>query len=68
MINNIKLSFMLTPAIFLLAYWILALSNNPLVASIGLPQMILWALLLSFGVAYSVTLFINEILKRKENA
>lgn len=65
--TNIKLSLILTPAIFLLVFWILVLSNSGLIATTGLLQMILWALLLSFGTAYSVTLFINETWKHREN-
>jgi len=63
--THIKLSLLLTPAIFLLAFWILALSSSDLLASIGLLKMILWALLLSFGAAYSITLFVSEILKQR---
>lgn len=63
-VPNISLALMLTPAIFLLAFWILALSGSGLLASIGLSEMILWALLLSFGVAYSITLFVNEVMKQ----
>lgn len=64
-IPNIRMALILTPGIFLLVFWILALSNSGLLASIGLLKMILWALLLSFGTAYSITLFANEILKHR---
>jgi membrane protein implicated in regulation of membrane protease activity len=64
--THIKLSLLLTPAIFLLAFWILALSSGGLPASIGLLKMLLWALLLSFGIAYSITLFIREVLDKKD--
>jgi len=64
---NIRPTLMLTPAIFLLAFWILTLSSGDVLASIGLLKMILWALLLSFGAAYSVTLFINEILEKRDS-
>ncbi len=64
--KHIKLSLLLTPAIFLLAFWILALSSSSLLASIGLLQMLLWALLLSFGAAYSITLFVREVLGKKD--
>lgn len=60
-------ALILTPAIFLLAFWILALSSSGLLASIGLLKMILWALLLSFGAAYSITLFVSEILKQRDS-
>lgn len=64
--KHIKLSLLLTPAIFLLTFWILALSGSGLLASIGLLKMLLWALLLSFGVAYSITLFVREALGKKD--
>lgn len=63
-VPNFRPALILTPAIFLLAFWILALSSSGLLASIGLPKMILWALLLSFGTAFSITLFVNEIVKQ----
>jgi len=64
-ISNILPALILTPAIFLLAYWILVLSDSTLIASVGLLKMLLWALLLSFGAAYSITLFVDEILKQR---
>jgi hypothetical protein len=64
--TNIKLSLLLTPAIFLLAFWILTLSSSDVLASVGLLKMILWALLLSFGAAYSVTLFVKEIIGKRD--
>lgn len=65
-IPNIRLALFLTPAIFLLAFWILTLSSSDILASIGLLKMILWALSLSFGAAYSVTLFVNEIMGKRD--
>jgi len=65
--NNIKYSLLLTPAIFFLAFWILTLSSGDMLASIGLLKMIMWALLLSFGAAYSVTLFIKEIIGKHDS-
>jgi hypothetical protein len=38
-----------------------------MLASIGLLKMIMWALLLSFGAAYSVTLFIKEIIGKHDS-
>jgi hypothetical protein len=64
--SNIKLSLILTPAIFLLTFWILTLSSSDILASIGLLKMILWALILSFGAAYSVTLFVKEIMGKRD--
>ena len=66
-IPNIRMTLILTPAIFLLAFWVLALSSSGLIASIGLLKMMLWALLLSFGTAYSITLFVSEILKQRDS-
>lgn len=57
----IKPALILTPAIFLLAFWILALSSSAIIASMGLYKLVLWALLLSFGAAYSITLFMRAM-------
>jgi hypothetical protein len=62
---NIRAALIFTPAIFLLAFWIMALSSSNLLVSIGLTKMILWVLLLSFGTANSITLTVNEILKQR---
>ena len=61
---HIKPALILTPAIFLLAFWILALSSSGIVATVGLLKLILWALLLSFGAALSIAMFVGEILKQ----
>jgi hypothetical protein len=62
--RNIKPALILTPAIFLFEFWIFALSSSNLVTSLGIVKMLLWALILSFGIAYSITIFINEIIKQ----
>lgn len=67
-IPNIRSTITLTPAIFLLAFWILVLSDSASITSTGLKEMLLWALLLSFGTAYSITVFVSEILKRNVRA
>lgn len=66
-ILNIRKALILTPAIFLLVFWILALSDSGLLTSVGLLKMILWALLLSFGAAYSIAMFVSEILKQRDS-
>ena len=63
---NIGLALLLTPAMFLFAFWIVVLSSSSVVTSVGMLKMILWALLLSFGAAYSITLFATEMLKRRD--
>ena len=63
-IPNIQQALILTPAIFLLAFWILALSSSGLLATLGVFKLTLWALLLSFGAALSIAMFISEILKQ----
>lgn len=64
--TNIKLTLILTPAIFLLAFWVMALSSSALLVTMGLLKLMLWALLLSFGTAYSITLFFAEIIKQRD--
>lgn len=57
---NYRAALTLTPAIFLLSFWVLALSDSPLIASVGLWKLLVLALILSFGVAYSITIFFYE--------
>lgn len=61
---NIKQAVILTPAIFLVAFWILAMSSNGIVITMGLFKLILLALLLSFGVSLSITMFVSDMLKQ----
>ena len=61
---HIKSALILTPAIFLLALWILTLSSSSILETVGVFKLTLWALLLSFGAAYSITLFVQEMLNR----
>jgi hypothetical protein len=61
---NIKLTLILTPAIFLLALWILVLSSSGLLDTVGVYKLTLWALLLSFGAALSIVMFVSEVLKQ----
>ncbi|MDD5395590.1 MAG: hypothetical protein PHE17_21420 [Thiothrix sp.] len=63
---HIKPALILTPAIFLLAFWILALSSSGILTTMGAYKLTLWALLLSFGAAYSVAMFVHEILHPNE--
>jgi membrane protein implicated in regulation of membrane protease activity len=64
-IPNIRSALILTPATFLLIFWILALSSGELLASIGLSYMLFFALMLSFGMAYSIALFVAEVAKQR---
>ena len=59
--SRLKLSLILTWAFYLPALWVLALSSSPLLASLGLPRLLGWGLLMSFGAAYAVTLFIAAL-------
>ena len=62
---NIKRALILSPAIFLFALWVLVLSPNDILITLGQFKLILWGLLLSFGVALSITMFVDEMLKAK---
>jgi hypothetical protein len=64
LIPNIRQAIILTPAIFLMAFWILSLSSGGIVATMGVFNLTLWALLLSFGAALSIAMFVSEILKQ----
>jgi hypothetical protein len=63
---HIKPALILTPAIFLFAFWVLSLSSSSILETMGVFKLVLWALLLSFGAAYSITLFVHEMLKPNE--
>lgn len=62
-LSRLKLSLILTMAIYLPAIWVLALSSSPLLSSMGVVQLSLWGLLMSFGAAYAITLFICALHK-----
>lgn len=62
-LSRLKLSLILTAAIYLPALWVLALSSSPLLSSMGVLQLLLWGLLMSFGAAYAITLFISALRK-----
>lgn len=61
---NLKSTLILTPGIFLLTVWVMIFSSSGILATHGLLKLTLWALLVAFGAAYSITLFVHEMLKR----
>jgi hypothetical protein len=61
---NIKNALILTPAIFILAMWILLLSTSDILLTLGRFNLTLWAILLSFGIALSISTFAAELLKK----
>lgn len=61
--SRLKLSLVLTLAFYLPAIWMLALSWNPQLAAFGLVKLLGWGLVMSFGAAYAVTLYVS-LLKR----
>lgn len=64
--SRFKLTLILTWAIYLPTIWILTLSSSLLLASMGLPRLLGWGLLMSFGTAYAVTLYISAIRQSDE--
>lgn len=64
--SRFKLTLILTWAIYLPAIWILTLSSSLLLVSMGLPRLLGWGLLMSFGTAYAVTLYISAIRQSDE--
>jgi hypothetical protein len=63
--TRLKLSLLLTPAVFLLVVWSIFLSSSALVASIeGASKMLAWGLLLSFGVSLAITMYLCELLSK----
>jgi hypothetical protein len=57
--GKIKAASILMPAVFLMEIWILTLSNGSLVEQLGLLRVIGYAVLVSFGVSYSVVMFVE---------
>lgn len=64
--SRFKLTLILTWAIYLPTIWILTLSSSLLLVSMGLPKLLGWGLLMSFGTAYAVTLYISAIRQSDE--
>ncbi len=62
-LSRFKLSLILTVAVYLPSLWVLALSSGPLVSAMGIPKLLLWGLLMSFGAAYAIMLFISALRK-----
>jgi len=63
---RIKLALILTPAIYLPALWVLSLSSSPVLQSSGIVTLLLWGLLMSFGTAYAITLFISALRQHED--
>jgi|APLak6261703504_1056268.scaffolds.fasta_scaffold00204_3 hypothetical protein len=59
MLSRLKSVLTLTPGIYLLVIWMLVLSDSPILGSKGILEMAAWGLLISFGSAYSITLFLS---------
>lgn len=59
---NYKLALILTPAVFMLLVWILALSNGPLIVTMGITKLLLIGAVMSFGIALSIAIFIKEVI------
>ena len=61
MMTRLKASLVLTPAILALLCWIVRFSGVEEVARIGITAFTLWAIGVSFAVAYLVTLYVSVI-------
>ena len=65
-LSRLKLSLILTWAIYLPAIWILGLSSSALLVTIGWPKLAGMGLLMSFGAAYAITLYISALRQSDE--
>jgi hypothetical protein len=61
MIDNMKLSLILTPAIFVFFMAILAMSSGQAIMTYGLKYLICIFLIGAFGVAWCITIYIKEV-------
>ncbi len=60
-IARLKLTLLLSLAFFLPAIWTLTLSSSTLFSIYGIPLLLGWAYVMSFGAAYAVVLFIAAL-------
>jgi len=59
---NYKLALILTPAVFMLLIWILALSNGPLISTLGLVKLLLIGAVMAYGISLSIAIFIKQLI------
>jgi len=59
MLNRLKQSLILTPAIYMPLIWVLFLSSSPMLNLYSIYFLAGWGLLISFGSAYSIALFLS---------
>ena len=59
MLNRLNQSLILTPAIYMPLIWVLFLSSSPMLNLYNIYFLAGWGLLISFGSAYSIALFLS---------
>jgi len=64
--RRIKLAFILSPAIFILAAWVFVMS--PLASPETVVRALSLAAVLAFAVAYSITLFVSYLFDTNNDA
>lgn len=57
--SRLKQTLVLTPGVYLLVLWVLFLSDSSILTQFGIYSLAVWGLLLSFGSAYSITLYLS---------
>lgn len=63
MINRLKVSLVLTPAILVLLCWMARFAGAEEIVRIGIIPFLLWAAAASFVMAYLVTLYVSFVAK-----
>ena len=63
MINRLKASLVLAPAILVLLCWVARFAGAEEVIRIGIVPFLLWAAAASFVMAYLVTLYVSFVAK-----
>lgn len=66
-ITRLKLTLLLSLAFFLPAIWTLTLSSSTLFSIYGIPLLLGWAYVMSFGAAYAVVLFIGALRQESDS-
>lgn len=60
----LKPALLLTPGVFLLTFWMLTLSSSEILVQLGAYTLTSIALILSFAVSYSITIFVHVMLSK----
>lgn len=64
-LSRLKLSSVLFPAVLLLMMWMLVVSGEGALLSLGVGKLLFWAVGIAYVISYSVTMFIHAVRENK---